>query len=178
MRERVREPIQENTMRYRIPFIGALLLLALSLPAFAASSALRDFNGNARDIADFTGNGKWLVVMIWASDCQVCNAEAYKYVDFHTFHKDNDARMLGISMDGAAKKNAARAFIDRHNVNFPNLIGEPQDVAGLYTRLTGQPWRGTPTFLIYSPSGELRAQQVGAVPPHLIEQFIQKNSKG
>ncbi len=42
--------------------------------------------------------------------------------------------------------------------------------------LTGQQFRGTPGFLIYGPSGELRAQQIGAVPVNLIENFIANNS--
>lgn len=161
--------------RYKLQ---AVVLALLLLPAAGWAGELRDFDGEQRSIQEFTGDGKWLVVMIWAHDCEVCNAEAYRYVDFHTFHKDDDARMLGISIDGKRYSDQARAFIERHNINFPNLIGEPEAVADLYTRLAGRPWLGTPTFLIYDPSGELRAQQVGAVPPRIIEDFIAKNTQG
>lgn len=149
--------------------------LALWLPSVAVGAGLQDLEGNPRSIDDYTGDGKWTVVMIWASDCMVCNAEAHQYVDFHTFHQDSDARVLGISMDGRAGLEDARAFIRRHNVNFPNLIGEPEDVAQLYTRLTGARWVGTPTFLIFDPNGELRAQRVGAVPQEMIAEFIAAN---
>lgn len=147
-----------------------VLLLAVWLPG-AAFGALQDLQGNPRSLDDYLGEGKWTVVMIWASDCHVCNAEAHQYVDFHTFHQ-NEARVLGISMDGPRGVDDARAFIKRHNVNFPNLIGDPAEVAGLFTRLTGQRWVGTPTFLIFDPSGTLRAQQVGAVPQEVIAEFI------
>jgi hypothetical protein len=47
---------------------------------------------------------------------------------------------------------------------------------GWYTSVTGRQWVGTPTFLVYDPEGTLRAQQAGAVPTELIEQFIASNS--
>jgi hypothetical protein len=67
--------------------------------------------------------------------------------------------------------------VQRHEVNFPNLIDEPEKVARLYTGLTGQPWVGTPSFLVYSPTGELRAAQVGTVPTQIIKSFIAKESE-
>jgi peroxiredoxin len=151
-----------------------LTLLLLSTGTFAGG--LKDFSGNTASIEDFTGNNKWLVVMFWASDCHVCNAEAHQYIDFHALHSEDNASVLGISLDGNSKKQAAQTFIDRHMVNFPNLIGEPQDVASLFTSLTGEPWIGTPTFLIYSPQGELKARQVGAAPAQLIDEYIQQNT--
>lgn len=141
-----------------------------------ASSGLKDFSGKADELQDFTGKGKWTIVMFWAHDCHVCNKEAQQYVDFHERHKNKDAEVLGISLDGKVHKSDALAFLQRHKINFPNLIGEPENVTGLFEELTGADWFGTPTFLIYNPAGELRAQQVGAVPVTLIEAFMEKES--
>lgn len=154
----------------------SLLLLGLLWLPLAQAGGLTDLNGKPHTVGDYLGDGKWTLVMIWASDCTVCNREAYQYVDFHTFHKDEDARVLGISMDGPGGVADAKQFVARHSINFPNLIGEPSEVANLYTSATGEPWRGTPTFMLYDPKGKLRAQQVGAVPPDLISDFIARNS--
>lgn len=153
-----------------LAFIMSWLLLA----PLAQATELQDFNGNPRSISDFSGKGKWLVVMIWASDCHVCNQEAHAYVDFHFVHSDQDAQVLGISIDGQARKTEAQKFIQRHKINFPNLIGEPAAVARLFSQLTGTYFAGTPAFLFYDPKGELRAQQLGAVPTELIEEFIKQ----
>ena len=157
--------------------MGLMLTLSVALMFSVAAEAvqLKDFDDNNRSLDDYTGDGKWLVVMIWASDCHICNQEVSSYVDFHTGHKGKDATVLGISMDGAGGKGAALGFIERHAVNYPNLIGEPAEVASLFTSLTGMRLQGTPTFLIYSPDGKLSAQQAGAVPTSLIEQHIQRN---
>lgn len=154
------------------------LLLACLIPGLAVGETpLKDFEGEPRTIEEFTGEGKWTVVKIWASDCHVCNREAHNYVDFHFVHSDQDARMLGISIDGWAGKTDAEAFIQRHKINFPNLIGNADAVADWFVQQTGARWAGTPTFLIYGPEGELKAQQIGAVPVELIEDFISKSGQ-
>ncbi len=153
-------------------WLTAAGLLFASLPVWALST----FDGKPADVTDYTGGGKWLVVMIWASDCHVCNQEASQYVDFQFVHHDDDASVLGISIDGQAKKAEAEKFIARHDVNFPNLIGEPGEVAEWFARITGSAFVGTPTFLFYNPAGKLVAKQVGAVPTEMIEAFMQQQA--
>lgn len=160
----------KQTARYLCLCLGIL---------FASTSwaALKDFDGNTHKLSDYTGNGKWTVVMFWASDCRVCNAEIGQYVQYNQAHKDKDARMIGVSLDGQSGLPAAREFVKQHKVNFPNLVGEPQAVANLYQSLTGSDWVGTPSFLLYNPQGKLMAAQAGAVPTALIEKFIKNNTK-
>ncbi|NOZ37400.1 MAG: TlpA family protein disulfide reductase [Gammaproteobacteria bacterium] len=164
-------------------FFAMMLGLVVNLPLTASQAAtvassplFSTFDNKPAKIADYIGNKKWLLVMIWASDCHICNREAYTYVDFNFKHEDRDARVLGISIDGQAKKKAAELFIKRHDINFPNLIAEPDRLADWFEKLTGQNWMGTPTLLLYSPDGELRVQQIGAIPLELVEKFIQHDS--
>ncbi|MDZ7662144.1 TlpA disulfide reductase family protein [Thiohalophilus sp.] len=161
-------------MLLRFSGLCRLLVLCLAfIPTLsAAETVLKDMSGEPRKVEEFTGNGKWTVVMIWASDCHVCNREIHNYVDFHFVHSDRDARMLGISIDGWAGRKDAADFIARHKVEFPNLIGNAEAVADWFMRQSGARWVGTPTFLLYNPAGELKAQQVGAVPVEVIEDFI------
>lgn len=161
-------------MLLRVADLWRLLVLCLAfVPALVvAESPFKDMSGETRTVEEFTGEGKWTVVMIWASDCHVCNREIHNYVDFHFVHADKDARVLGISIDGWAGKDDAADFIERHKVDFPNLIGNVDAVADWFMRQSGARWAGTPTFLLYNPEGELKAQQVGAVPVDLIEEFI------
>jgi len=72
---------------------------------------------------------------------------------------------------------AAKGFVQRHKVTFPNLIGTSEQVTELYSRLTGEFLVGTPSFLVFDPKGELVAKQAGAVPVRLIENFIKETGK-
>jgi len=158
-----------------IKLLAVLLLFVVT--SFASAGPLTDFNGKAASLSDYSGKGKWLVVMFWASDCHICNKEAHQYVDLQKRNEDDgDIQMLGISVDGLANKAAAQAFVDEHKLNFPNLIGSLEDVAGMYYDLTGNQWIGTPTFFIYTPEGKLRIADAGAIPVRLIEDFIEENS--
>lgn len=155
--------------------ITLILMSGLAIAEYS-TGMLRGFDGSIHSLDEYTGQGQWTVVMLWASDCSACNAEARSYEKFHQAHKDSDARILGVSLDGRGKKTDAEAFISRHGITFNNLIDEPESVASMYTDLTGKSWIGTPTFLLFSPIGELRAAQVGAVPVEIIEKFIAKES--
>ncbi len=158
-------------------------LIRILLPAFvlllagtAHASMLSKLDGTPASISGYAGKGQWLVVMIWGAHCTVCNAEVEKYVDFYHAHKDKDATVLGISMDGKQRLGEAKKFVSRHHVDFPNLIGEPEAVTQMFTNLTGATWVGTPSFMIYDPKGKLVVQQVGAPPVEQIESFIKRNS--
>lgn len=171
--------LQQEKRFTGLMFLAMMMCVVLS-PVMAnefEANLLKGFDDSIHTLGEYTGQGKWTVVMMWASDCHACNAEAKQYVKFHEAHKDKDAIILGVSLDGQSKKTEARQFIQRHGVTFHNLIDEPEKVANLYSGLTGQPWIGTPTFLVYSPAGELLAAQVGAVSTDIIESFINKESK-
>ena len=164
----------QTLQKRRILSIFFGVLLVSSAAQVCSDELLRNLEKGDDSLEEFTGNGKWVIVKFWASDCHICNQEAHQYIDFHEFHKDIDAVMLGISLDGRNRE-AAQEFIRRHQVSYPNLITELSDGAQLYSNLSGQSWIGTPSFLVFDPSGVLRAQQAGAVPAELIEGFIEKN---
>lgn len=158
------------------PLLRVLPVILGFMLAFSAMAALKDFTGKPHQLTDYTGKGKWTIVMLWASDCRVCNEDIGQYVQFNQNHKDKDAFIVGVSLDGQSGSHAAQDFIKRHAVTFTNLLGEPEEVAEMYQNLTGSPWVGTPSFLVYDPKGELLAAQVGAVPTDLIEKFIQEHT--
>ena len=164
-------------MSASIKSLTAILLVILSLPTLAGSPLFQNLESDAFETIDaHGGKGKWLVVMVWASDCEICKAEVGAYQQFYLRHRQTTATVLGLTLDGAAGKKEARDFVNQHNLNFNNLIGEPETVMSYFQILTGSPWIGTPSFLIFDPKGELMAKQVGALPPDLIEQFIASNS--
>ncbi len=164
-----------RSKRLYINLFTALLLYLGA--AVAHASTLTDLDGNPASIEDYAGKGKWLVVMFWASGCHICNEEAHQYVAMQARHKeDGNIQVLGITTDGLANKEAALAYINEHQLNFPNLTGTLEGISGIYYDLIGDYFLGTPTFLIFTPEGKIRAAQGGAVPAENIEKFIKKNT--
>ena len=156
-------------------FLAALLTnsvsIALEPPSFSNLAT-----HESESLENYTDDGKWLIVMIWASDCIACNNDARSYSDLHTRHKNGNASVLGLSIDGDIKREEAIAFTKWHEISFPNLIGNPDAVESYYAQLTHTAWVGTPSFLIFNPQGTLEAKQAGAIPAELLEQFLNQHA--
>ena len=141
-----------------------MLVLAASVP----SVEVRDVVGNPRNVNEFIGKGKWVVVAVWSADCPICRREIHHMTFFHDDHRRNDAEVLGLSIDGYANKTKARDFIETHSLNFPNLIGTPDDAS----MLAGSMFIGTPTYYVFAPDGRFVAQRVGATTQEQVEAMI------
>ncbi len=160
----------------RKQLIAGLLLLLVPFFVFATPDlVLKDFNGKDRNINEYIGKGKWVAVMIWAHDCHICNQEVHQMTFFHDEHKDKDAIVLGVSIDGMEQIDKARGFIKRNSVNFPNLIAEPEHE--VLIKFGGGPFFGTPTFYIYNPAGDLVAKNIGPITGEDIERFMKSSAK-
>jgi peroxiredoxin len=147
-----------------------LLLFAPFLFAAAPGIALQDFSGKERHFREFLGRGQWVIVVAWSKDCPICKRDIHHMTFFHDEHKDREARVLGLSVDGLANRRQAQAFIDDHDLNFPNLIGDPLDAS----RLSGKPFIGTPTYYFFDPQGELVSVHVGSVTQAQAEEMIRR----
>ncbi len=146
--------------------------LLLFIPGLALSTApdiaLKDLEGRDRNVNEFLGKGKWVVVAVWSADCPVCRREIYHMTFFHDENRKKSIEVLGLSIDGSQNVEKARAFARDQSLNFPNLIGN-LDTPSL---LSGSLFIGTPTYYVFSPSGELLAQRIGAVTQEQMESLI------
>ncbi len=147
-----------------------ILLVPLVTWAGGPSIVLKDFTGKDRNVNEFIGKGKWVVVVVWAYDCHVCNEEIHYVNAFHEARKDKDAIVLGVSIDGYDLKESAKAFVDKHSLRFTNLIAEPEQEVMM--KFGAGPFIGTPTYYVYTPNGELVGQNVGAVTKQELDDFI------
>lgn len=160
-----------TTLAFAILSLGASLVHASDV-----TGVFKSMDGQDTRMSEYVGKGKWTLVMLWATDCHICSQEAPTISAFHDAHKDRDATVLGLSMDGYEKKAAVQQFVDRHSTTFPNLIGEMTEVALAYESQTQLRLRGTPTFLLYNPDGKLVGQNVGPMRIAALESFIERKS--
>ena len=140
----------------------------------SAGTTFMTLDGDVAALFDYRGQGYWLVVMIWSYDSPACQRVAGEFQALHGRRQTNNLRVLGLSLDGQVGAMMAWAFVAEYNLDFINLIGEPSEVADFYTQESGQPFRGTPSLLIFSPTGVLEAAGAGAVELRRIEAFIQQ----
>ena len=138
-------------------FAALLLAPLLTLAAPPSDVSLKDFNGKTRQASEFLGKGRWTVVAVWSADCPICKREIFHMTFLSDEHKGKDIDVLGLSIDGPENSKYAQRFIDDQGLNFPNLIGTPDDAS----LLSGTMFIGTPTYYFFAPDGKFVAQRVG-----------------
>jgi peroxiredoxin len=146
-----------------------VLCLAPALVLAAGTDIrLKDIDGKDHNVNGFIGQGKWTVVAVWSADCPICRRDIFHMTFFHDEHRNDNATVLGISVDGYANRDKARKFIDEQSLNFPNLIGDADEVS----RLSGLTFIGTPTYYFFSPEGKFMTQRIGPVTQAQAEDII------
>ena len=135
---------------------------------------LRTQAGEEVSLSDYAGDGRWLLVMIWGTDCSICFQEMPKISDFHTRHAHQDAYVLGVALDGFEQKQRVRDFAARESLSFPNVIAEMPGFGIRYEFEVGERLLGTPTYLLFNPAGELVANNPGPVRASAVEAFMAK----
>lgn len=154
-------------LRRRI-VLAALLLAPMLALAAPADVVFKDFTGKDRRAGEFIGKGKWTVVAVWSADCPICKAEIFHMTFLYDEHKNKDITVLGLSIDGQSGVKKARQFVDDQGLNFPNLLGDPDDAS----LLSGTMFIGTPTFYFFTPEGKFAGQRIGPITQELAERTV------
>ena len=159
-------------------FVGAIFLLSYVENVAHASNwiEVRTLDGKITTLSQHFEEGKWTLVMLWTTNCGICQREYPIISEFHDKHKNNDAKVLGVSLDGYSNLKQITAHINEMPMTFENLIGEISVVAFNYEASTEEPLRGTPTFMMFDPQGQLVGHNPGPVKVEALEKFIQRRN--
>ena len=162
--------------------ISLLTFFVLNYSGFVSAQKLPNLtllglDGEKHSIQEYIGKGKWVVVNIWGPKCPPCVDEMPELQSFHEDHKDKNAIVIGIALDypsfGPGNKQDVSRFAEDNFISFPLLLGDAQSTE----HLGAGSLRGTPTTLLFSPSGKLEGMQVGQITQQIIENFIARSTQ-
>lgn len=158
--------------------IGAcLLLLPLCMqPAQAAGIEVKTLDGKVSSLAEQVKPDRFTLVMMWTTYCQYCKREYPELSAFHDDHVGKDAEVVGISLDGYAELAKVRAFVANKPFSFPTVVAESDRMAKSFEAATGDPFTGTPTYLLFNPQRQLVAARSGDLTRETLERFIRKHA--
>lgn len=132
--------------------------------------------GEQVKLDDITGEGKWTLVMIWASTCHICRLQKPEMSAFHDKHKDTNAEIIGIALDGVRGMDAVKRYIKETKPSFPSYVADGIIISSYYYTMTEETLRGTPTYLLFNPEGELMGNNPGMLSVEALENFIESKS--
>jgi len=160
---------------------AALLVATFSMsPVVADDSAensifpeLISVDGDNTAVHPDIGQGKWTLVMLWATTCHICEIDKPKFSKFYDKHKDGDLiDVFGIAIDGHNQLPEVQRYLASRDVSFPNSVGEFLTVGSSMVEIAEEPLRGTPTYLLFDPEGEIKGVHAGHLAPDKVELFI------
>lgn len=139
---------------------------------------LRTLSGGEAGLDQYVGKGKWVLVMFWATECPICERDKPGISAFHSKHKDKDAMVVGVAIDGMENIEAIKQNIETHKPGFPNLVASDLGVMAMnYQIAAEEEFRGTPTYWFFSPEGELSGVNPGPVRLEALESFMAKRTE-
>jgi len=158
--------------RFLTPLLATFTVLLL---LSTSASAFTDLKGEKLEIEKQLGGGKWSIVEIWSSDCHACRQHMPSMVKLDG--KLENARIVGITLDGQGGIGDANTFVKEFAIKFKNIVSNPIEVNAWMQQTVGESLIGTPTFIIFDDEGKLVAAQPGPVSTKSLETFIKENSK-
>ncbi len=172
-----------NTISYKPASVRSVFLRAVLaswlLVACGAVNAMEMQSvdtGEQLKLEDLTGQGKWTLVMFWATDCHICKLQKPDMSAFHEKYKNSKAEVIGVALDGPEEMDAIRQYIKETKPSFPSYVSDGIIISSYYYSVTEDTLRGTPTYLLFSPEGELLGNNPGMLSVEAIENFIARKS--
>lgn len=138
------------------------------------AQAVTTLEGSPASLDDYLNQDKWTVLKIWSHNCHACNATMHQINDFSAIAEDYNAQVLGLSIDGLDRLKEDQAFVEKHDLSFPNLVGDVMEVQQLVQTHAPNAPLATPTMMMFAPKGEFTGIVVGSggiTPEELIKYF-------
>ena len=150
--------------------LAALALLAGLLAGPAHAFELQTLDAARTRVADHVGGGQWSLVQLWTTDCVPCEAQKPMLKAFDA--ETPNARVLGIALDGPGAIDEIRAIDARHGAPYTTLVAFDDVFMDQFEALTGQPFRATPTYLLYAPDGTFAGTHIGPIPREALDEIV------
>ena len=151
------------TTGYKFRHVASTLMLVLAL--FNAGSAqafqLQSLDERRVDLLDYVVEGRWTVVMFWATDCIPCEQQKPALEEFHQKYSPDTTSVVGVAIDGFDMIDEIRKINAHHQPSYPNLVAFNDVYQRQYEELVGKPFRITPTYLIFDKAGQLHGNVYG-----------------
>lgn len=131
--------------------------------------ALPDLDGGEQRLSAWAGRLR--VVNYWASWCPPCVEEMPMLDAWAQRHAGQGVTVLGIAED---EPEAVAAFLGRHPVEFPILLGVPGQLAGSSMQL-GNSRRVLPFTALIGADGRLLERRAGAIDEELLDTWLRRH---
>ncbi len=160
--------------RYMARLVCGFMLAGALGTGVASEPDIQPWQSLDPPIAAHQRPGTWTLVMFWSVTCGICAAETPALSAFYERERESGIELLGVSIDGASMRHQVARWMTQHQMRFPTLLGDLAEIGGYFARATREPFRGTPTFMLFDPTGQVVGVNAGPVRPEAVKSFIDR----
>ena len=116
--------------------------------------------------------GRWELVMIWATYCHLCKEDFNKLA---TFIKDNaevPLTIIGVVADGLEQQEKTSALVENNKLDYVHILTDFENANSLYKNVTDKKLMGTPSYLLYDTQNKLVAFNPNAIDLDALEIMV------
>jgi hypothetical protein len=152
----------------------SLSIAILATSIFSTSLvAKNEVGGKLANISHQVGKGRWTIIEAWHHNCKICMTTMPAMVK--SIGTYPNTKVIGVSLDGNDK--IANSVIRKYGINFPTIMSSVKEFDAYVRKTANKKLTGVPTFMIFSPKGQLVAFQSGKISPEQLKAFISKQPR-
>ena len=127
-----------------------------AIAASAPTSKILEPQGPLKSILlDELQEGRWELVMFWATYCPICKKDFENLAEFIKDNPSINLTVIGIVTDGIESKQKALNQIDTRDLNYTHVLTNFDRSNELYQDISQTRLIGVPSQLLYNPKNEL-----------------------
>jgi thiol-disulfide isomerase/thioredoxin len=120
-------------------------------------------------VLDELQQGRWELVMFWATYCPICKRDFEKLAKFIEDNPSINLTIVGVVTDGLEAKQKAISQIDSRNLNYTHMLTDFDRSNELYQGITQSRLIGVPSQLLYNTKNELAGFSRNAIDLDALE---------
>ncbi len=120
-------------------------------------------------VTDQLEEGRWELVMFWATYCPVCKTDFEKLSAFIEQNPDLPFTVVGVVVDGLEEHEKALHQINSRELNYAHVITDFERGSAFYTQASNSALIGVPSQLLYDKDNQLVGYSRNAIDIEALE---------
>lgn len=158
--------------QYSLQAFLITLLLGFASQGFADTKIVEPTGALNASVEAELQEGRWELVMFWATYCSVCKKDFKKIAGFMQENSSIPMTIIGVVTDGMEERKTTDALIEKHKLAYTHVVTDYPKSNELYQEVTGQRLIGTPSYLLYDKANKLVAFNANAIDLDALEIFV------
>jgi thiol-disulfide isomerase/thioredoxin len=158
--------------QYAIQAFLILVLLSFASQGFTDAKIVEPTGALNSSVEAELQEGRWELVMFWATYCSVCKKDFKKIAEFMQENSSIPMTIIGVVTDGIEERKTTDELIEIHNLAYTHVATDYPKSNEFYQEVTGQRLIGTPSYLLYDKSNKLVAFNANAIDLDALEIFV------